>query len=144
MLTPSAPNVVRVISELDDPVGLNTTGDPLKRYVLLCDVTFFIGDWARTIKKGYEFDGPSIPRLLWWIAGFSPADIDTTLASCLHDFACEHPELVPRILGDGIFFLMLGPIEFNGHVLPGVGPKRRELMYIGVRAYSRVSGKDWT
>lgn len=135
---------VVITAELDEPVVLNIGGDPAKRFRLACDVTFTIGDYARTIKQGYEFDGPSIPRPFWWIAGLSPADIDTALASCIHDFACEHPELVPRIIGDGIFFLVLGPVVFNGRALIGVGAWRREAMYIAVRVYSRLSGKDWT
>jgi hypothetical protein len=138
------PAVIEIVAELDAPIGLNFFGDPAKRYVYLCDVTYRIGGWEFTVPKGFEFDGPSIPRLLWWIGGLSPADIDTVLAAGPHDYVCEHPEVLPRILGDAIFFIALGPVVFNGRALAGVGSRRRRAMYLAVRGYSTLSRKDWT
>jgi hypothetical protein len=135
--------VIQILADSNTPIALNLTGDPAKRYVLTEDVTFRLGDVERTIPAGFEFDGPTIPRLLWWIPGLSPADIDAALASCLHDWCCDHPDLVPRAYGDALFFVMLGPKLFNTKNLPGVSRRRRAAMSAAVVAYSWITGKGW-
>jgi len=57
--------------------------------VLLDDVIFYDdrgGEWR--VPKGYRFNGLSIPRWLWWVAG-GPYSDDAREASCLHDYLCD-------------------------------------------------------
>ena len=137
-------NRVKIYSEFRNPFALNLLGNPNKRFVTVSPLRYIIGGYELPIPMGYEFDGPSIPRPLWWIAGLSPADIDTAPASCAHDYICEHPELLPRIMGDGLFFTVLGGAALNGEDLPAVEESRREAMYLAVRFYSRLIGnKDF-
>lgn len=134
---------IKIKAALDNPVALNFLGDPEKRFVLLCDVCFQIGDETLIVPKGFEFDGPTIPRPLWIFAGFSPADIDLAFASCGHDFVCDNPEKLPRAIGDAIFFELLGPVTFNEHELAGVGKSRRIALAGAVVSFSLETGKDW-
>lgn len=129
---------VEVVSELAHPIALNLTG--AKRYILLCDVVFRYGAHELRCKQDYEFDGPSIPRVFWWIVGLSPADVEMVLPSLPHDWICDTREL-PRIVGDALYCVMMGPILFNGRPLPGIGPKRKKAAYLSVRSYSVLSGK---
>lgn len=138
---------VEVVSELAQPIALNFLGShgdggsPAKRYVALCDVRLRYNGYELVAPKGYEFDGPSIPRALWWIVGLSPADLDTIFASLFHDLICD-TRVLARVVGDAIFCVALGPIVLNGNVLSGVGPKRRAAMYLAVRGWSIASGAD--
>jgi len=131
---------IEVTSELARPVADNIGG--AKPYVTQCDVQFRYGQFELVVPADFEFDGASVPRWLWWINGLASSDDDTKLAALAHDYICEHPEVLPRVIGDAIFATLLGPILFNGRPLPGVGPKRRAAMYIAVRCWSVVSGAD--
>ena len=46
-----------------------------------------------TIKKGYTWDGASIPRLCWRVIG-AKTDPRFTIASMIHDVLCENHHLV--------------------------------------------------
>lgn len=139
--------LVQIVSATPHPVALNLSAaaDALsgaRRYVTIDVCAIRFGPHELVIGKGFTFDGPSIPRILWWIAGLSPCDLDTVLAALVHDWVCEHPDELPRIVGDAIFFHLLGPIMFNGRRLPGVGPWRRRAMYLAVRLYSFFARKE--
>jgi hypothetical protein len=127
-------------------IALNIGGN--KRFVTQCAIIFHFGDGeARVVPADFEFDGPSIPRAFWWIAGLSPADTDTLLAACIHDYGCANPDKIPRDLADAMFRVALGPARIfttddceDGEELPGVEPWRRNTMYVGVRYWSHKSG----
>jgi Protein of unknown function (DUF1353) len=119
-------------------IALNPGGK--KRYITLCVIRFYFGGHEYEVPAGYEFDGPSVPRLLWWIAGLSPADVDTLFASCIHDWGTENPLEIPRDMADAMFRIALGPHTINDELQPGVGRLRRNAMYIGVRYWSHKSG----
>jgi hypothetical protein len=130
---------VEITSQLPLPIALNIGGN--QRFVTLCRILLRYNGYELVIPAGYEFDGPTIPRLLWWIVGLSPADLDALLASLFHDFILD-TRVLDRIVGDAIFCVCLGPVVFNEKVLPGVGPKRRAAMYLAVRSWSIASGAD--
>ena len=126
-------------------IAVNLGGE--KRYVTACAIRFRFGDGeTREVDEGFEFDGPSIPRPFWWIAGLSPADIDTALPSCIHDWGCDHPHKIPRDLADAMFRVGLGPLTIvnttsgQREQLPGAEPWRRNVLYCGVRYWSHRSG----
>jgi len=134
-------------------IGLNLGGPTAadgkqKRFVTLCALRYRFGDGeVRRVPSCFEFDGPSIPRAFWWIAGLSPADIDTALAACIHDYGCANPDKIPRDMADAMFRVALGPATIftgddckDGEELPGVEPWRRNAMYVGVRYWSHKSG----
>lgn len=132
---------IEIVSELAYPVVPNFGGDPDKPFIAACDVTFRYGHHEMVVPKGFEFDGASVPRWIWWIHGFAPWERDTLLAALIHDYLCEHPEELPRIIADAIFCATLGPVVFRGRGLEGAGPKRRLAMYLAVRAHSMSIGK---
>lgn len=134
---------MEIRATLDEPIALNFLGDATKRYITLCAIHYRWGDHELVVPARFEFDGPTIPRWCWSIAGLSPADIETVFASCIHDLICERPWVLPRIVGDAIFFVTLGPLRFNDRPLHGAPYWRRRAMYLAVRLWSVVSGHDW-
>jgi hypothetical protein len=99
-------------------------------------IKFRYGKRDLEVPSGTEFDGPSIPRIFWSLVGFSPLDDDTLLASCAHDWICEHDDEMPRVMGDALFVSAMGPIVFNGEVRKGVPKWRRRAMYLAVRLWT--------
>ena len=79
--------------------------------------------------KGFVTDGPSIPRLLWWIL---PVWASYSRAGVIHDYLCyliavntPHPEAPTRADADRIFFEALTALN--------VGWVQRYALYWGVR-----------
>lgn len=100
------------------------------------------GKHSLEIPSGYEFDGPSIPRLFWSIVGLSPLDDEALFASLGHDWVCDHPDEMPRVMGDALFVSAMGPHVWNGRTFPGVPNCRRRLMYFAVRFWSTWFAKE--
>jgi hypothetical protein len=99
-------------------------------------IKFRYGKHQLEVPSGTEFDGPSIPRIFWGIVGLSPLDDDALLASCAHDWVCDNPDEMPRVMGDALFVSCLGPIIFNGESHKGVRKCRRRAMYLAVRGWT--------
>jgi hypothetical protein len=55
---------------------------------------------------------------------------------------CEHPDEMPRVMGDGLFVSMLGPHVWNGRTYRGAPRCRRRAMYLAVRMYTTWFAKD--
>lgn len=125
---------VVVSSDLDQPI--ERTLFCKKRYRTLCAVTFQFGSHKEVVPAGYYFDGPTIPRPLWVIAGLSPLDDETVLPSLIHDWICDNPDVLPRVMGDGLFVTAMSVMVFNGRVVRGVPRWRRIPMYLAVRAWT--------
>ena len=128
----------RITSSRSNPIAVDLFAD--KPFVTQCPVQFILGQIPIRIPEGYHFDGASIPRILWSISGFSPLDRDTMLAALCHDWGCDHPEKIERVIADAMFITLLGPITLNDKDLFGPGLKRRTAMYIAVRAWSIIIG----
>jgi hypothetical protein len=128
---------IEIVARLDHPIGVNHEMNGGKPFVTLCVVTYRIGMAVVRVEKGYKFDGASIPRLLWWIRGFSPVD-RTILAALVHDYCCDNPNLVERVIADAVFLSVLKA--------SGVGFVRRWLMWRAVRIWSswRVIQEWWS
>jgi hypothetical protein len=45
------------------------------------------------IPKGYTWNGANVPVFAWWIIG-SRTEPRFMLASCIHDYICEHHEVI--------------------------------------------------
>ncbi|WP_160165061.1 DUF1353 domain-containing protein [Chrysiogenes arsenatis] len=75
------------------------------------------------VKKGFTFDGASIPRALWSLVG-SPFTGDYTRAACLHD-ALYASELLSRHAADLLFFQAM--------LSDGVRYSKAAVMYCAVR-----------
>lgn len=137
--------ILRSLVSIEAELGAHAIGVNVgrtKRFVTLCPVRYRFGDGeTREVPQGFEFDGPSVPRLFWWITGMSPADVDTTFASCIHDYGCENPQRIPRDLADAMFRVTLAGALVNGEeLLAGVEPWRRNVMYMAVRTWSHKTG----
>lgn len=79
--------------------------------------------------KGFVTDGPSIPRLLWWIL---PVWASYSRAGVIHDWLCcliagnnPHPEAPTRDDADRIFFEAMTVLN--------VGRVQKYALYLGVR-----------
>ena len=71
-----------------------------------CVIRYWYGTFPHPfeIPAGFSFDGASIP----WFARLLFAKYDWHLLAALpHDYVCDHPELLPRPIGDGIFISVL-------------------------------------
>lgn len=81
-------------------VGLN--GDALKKAL---DKPFYVTEninitveykgrnYYFTIPKGYDWNGANVPSFAWVIIG-QQKEPRFKLASCVHDFLCEHKEVI--------------------------------------------------
>ena len=132
---------IQVESQLADPIVDNIGRGSAKPYRTACKVRYRYGHHEVDVEKDFEFDGSSNPRVLWWIRGFAPWENDTKLPALIHDWLCEHPEELPRVIADAIFCAALGGVVLNGKWVEGVGPKRRIAMYLAVRLYAMLIGK---
>lgn len=89
-----------------------------------------------TIKKGYDWNGANVPPFAWLIIG-QQKEPRFKLASCVHDFMCEHHEVIGnnRYLSTLIFEALC---EYFGRF----NSLKRWAMFHSVDNYQKVCGKD--
>ena len=96
-----------------------------QKFILLEEETAFSLGYEIIVKKGFDFDGASIPKWLWSIIG-SPFTGNYVRAALFHDglYACC---TLDRKLSDEIFLDLMKE--------DGVGYFKRYSMYLAVRAF---------
>ncbi len=103
-----------------------------KNWMLLRRFTYFVGeedsDYSITVKKGFIFDGGSIPQFAWSLVG-SPMGKGGQVY-CIHD-ALYRSEALPRKEADRI---MLEGLEIKGY-----GWMARNTIYYAVRLFGNWS-----
>ena len=99
-------------------------------WMLLEDFTLAIDKHIITVKKGFDFDGASIPKLLWSIYG-SPLNGNYVVASLIHD-GLYASQKVSKSIADKIFLDVMKQSN--------VGYIKRTSMYLAVKMFG---GKDW-
>lgn len=111
-----------------------------KPFIVLEDINIFIEYKDKmynfTIPKGYDWNGANVPPFAWVIIG-QRTDPRFMLASCVHDYMCEHHEVVEnnRYLSTLIFeTLCLHFGKFNAI--------KRWAMFHSVDNFQKVFGKD--
>ena len=109
---------------------LKVIGD--QAYEVMSPLVYNNGIKQVTVYKGFDFDGASIPRLLWGIVG-SPMTDGYQRAGCLHD-ALYASQLFTRDVCD---FYFLEAMEADK-----VGYFKRYAMYWAVRAFGGSSYKN--
>lgn len=86
--------------------------------------------YSVTVKKGFDFDGASIPKWLWSIYG-SPLNGNYVVASLIHD-GLYASQKVTKSVSDKIFLDIMKQSS--------VGYIKRTSMYLAVKMFG---GKDW-
>lgn len=86
--------------------------------------------YSVTVKKGFDFDGASIPKWLWSIYG-SPLNGNYVVASLIHD-GLYASQKVTKSVSDKIFLDIMKQSS--------VGYIKRTSMYLAVRV---LGSKDW-
>ena len=86
--------------------------------------------YSITVKKGFDFDGASIPKWLWSIYG-SPLNGNYVVASLIHD-GLYASQKVSKRMSDKIFLDIMKQSN--------VGYLKRTSMYLAVAVFG---GKDW-
>jgi len=104
-------------------MGLKIEKVSKREYKLLEDITVDANGYEITIKKGFVFDGASIPQFLWSFIG-SPFTGNYTLAALVHD-ALYRSNSFNRKNADKIFLALMKQ--------DGVSFFKRRSMYLGVR-----------
>jgi hypothetical protein len=107
-----------------------------------CAIGYGYGDYVLWIPAGFQFDGASVPLWLWWIPGMSPLGRHVW-AALPHDWICEHPEVLPRVVGDAIFGHVLWQLYKTNEAERRGGWLERSktfAMYLAVRAYAWRKG----
>lgn len=99
-------------------------------FILSKDKTVESLGYSVTVKKGFDFDGASIPKWLWSIYG-SPLNGDYVVASLIHDGLYASQKL-SKNLSDKIFLDVMKQSK--------VGYIKRTSMYLAVKMFG---GKDW-
>lgn len=84
-------------------------------YCQNCDLHYTICGIHRVVPmfvdgERFTFDGASIPWWLRWLPGFSPLGWHVW-AVIIHDFGCDHPDLIPRHIADAFFIEILKAIR---------------------------------
>ena len=103
-------------------------------FILLEDVMVESLDYKITVKKGFDFDGASIPQSLWSVYG-NPLSGKFRIAALVHDALYASAEL-PREVADAIFLDLMKQHE--------VGYVKRKTMYYAVRSAGWYSWKQLT
>ena len=101
-----------------------------KVFILSEDKTVESLGYSVTVKKGFDFDGASIPKLLWSIYG-SPLNGNYVVASLIHD-GLYASQKVSKSISDRIFLDIMKQSN--------VGYIKRTSMYLAVSVFG---GKDW-
>ena len=99
-------------------------------FILSKDKTVESLGYSVTVKKGFDFDGASIPKWLWSIYG-SPLNGNYVVASLIHDGLYASQKVSKRI-SDKIFLDIMKQSN--------VGYIKRTSMYLAVKVFG---GKDW-
>lgn len=99
-------------------------------FILSKDKTVESLGYSVTVKKGFDFDGASIPKWLWSIYG-SPLNGNYVVASLIHDGLYASQKVSKRV-SDKIF---LDTMKQSN-----VGYIKRTSMYLAVKMFG---GKDW-
>ena len=86
--------------------------------------------YSITVKKGFDFDGASIPKWLWSIYG-SPLNGNYVVASLIHD-GLYASQKVSKKVSDKIFLDIMKQSN--------VGYIKRTSMYLAVKLFG---AKDW-
>ena len=93
-------------------------------FIVLEDVVVESLGYRITVKKGFDFDGASIPQALWSIYG-NPLSGKFRIAALVHD-ALYASETFTRELADAIFLDLMKQDK--------VGYMKRQTMYYAVRS----------
>ena len=93
-------------------------------FILLEDVVVESLGYKITVKKGFDFDGASIPQALWGVYG-NPLSGKFRIAALVHD-ALYASHKLPREVADAIFIDLMKQHE--------VGYLKRQTMYYAVRS----------
>ena len=99
-------------------------------FILFEDVAVESLGYSITVKKGFDFDGASIPKWLWSIYG-SPLNGNYVVASLIHD-GLYASQKVTKSVSDKIFLDVMKQSN--------VGYIKRTSMYLAVKMFG---GKDW-
>ena len=99
-------------------------------FILSKDKTVESLGYRVTVKKGFDFDGASIPKWLWSIYG-SPLNGNYVVASLIHDGLYASQKVSKRV-SDKIFLDIMKQSN--------VGYIKRTSMYLAVTMFG---GKDW-
>ena len=99
-------------------------------FILFEDVVVESLGYSITVKKGFDFDGASIPKWLWSIYG-SPLNGNYVVASLIHD-GLKKKKKVSKSAADKIFLDIMKQSN--------VGYIKRTSMYLAVKMFG---GKDW-
>lgn len=99
-------------------------------FILFEDVVVESLGYNITVKKGFDFDGASIPKWLWSIYG-SPLNGNYVVASLIHD-GLYASQKVSKSVSDKIFLDVMKQSN--------VGYIKRTSMYLAVKMFG---GKDW-
>lgn len=87
---------------LQDKILVGLEGEELKKalnkpFIVTADISVHIEYenqiYDFVIPKGYDWNGANVPSFAWWIIG-QQKEPRFKLASCVHDFMCEHREVV--------------------------------------------------
>ena len=103
-------------------------------FILLEDVVVESLGYKITVKKGFDFDGASIPQALWSVYG-NPLSGKFRIAALVHDALYASAEL-PREVADAIFLDLMKQHK--------VGYVKRQTMYYAVRIAGWYSWKQLT
>lgn len=103
--------------------------EDLEYKVISSDNAYYI-----KIKKGFEYDGASIPKIFWWLIG-SPFSGKYRLAATVHD-ALYATQLLSKDKADDIFY--------NIMIEDGVSKWKALLMYSAVKAGGYFAYNDAT
>lgn len=101
-------------------------------YEVIAPLVYENLDKRITVKVGFDFDGASVPQVLWGL-GLSPMTGGYQRAACMHD-ALYASEYFDRKTCDDLFLQAMKD--------DGVGFVKRRAMYLAVRAAGWLVWKD--
>jgi hypothetical protein len=95
--------------------------------VLVEDYTIKVNDAIFTLKKGFDTDGASIPRFLWWFC--NPWDSQVICGALVHD-AGYWSKSISRETADAVFYAIMK--EY------GASFPKRFTIYLAVRCFGWI------